>query len=123
MSQFILTRDINGYVGFGLPFSEMTFQATLATSTNTTLTVPTSLSLGRQGNTTSAQFIAIFSFDPGTSVWVSNNTTANSPAGASFVQTNSQLNPAARTVKAGDILNFYTPGIGVSVNVSFYSLS
>ena len=36
---FSLTRDVNGYNGFGLQFSDTKFNATIAQSTDTTLTI------------------------------------------------------------------------------------
>ncbi len=121
-TRFNMTRDINGFNGFGLPFTDTAYSATLTTTTDTTLTVPSTVALGRQGPSQKAQWIAIFIFDPGTSVWVANNTTAGVPAGASFGATVSELNPAARFVNGGDVLHFYTSGTGVSVSVLFYSL-
>jgi len=119
---FALTRDINGYNGFGIKFSDTNYSATLATGTNTTLTVPSLSPPGGASYSGSANpiLIALFEYDSGTSVWVSLNATAATPAGASFAATNSQLNPSARQVKAGDVLNFITAGTGVNVSVCFY---
>lgn len=122
-TKFIMTRDINGFNGFGINFTDTAYSATLTTSTNTTLTVPSTIGLGKQGPATVAQFLAIFTFDPGTSVWVANNATASNPVGASFAITTSELNPAARIVNGGDVLNFFTTGTNVNVSVSFYSLA
>ncbi len=122
-TKFNMSRDINGYNGFGLTFTDTAYSATLATTTDTTLTVPSAIGIGKQGYATVAQTLAIFTFDPGTSVWVANNTTAASPAGASFAATSSELNPAARLVNGGDVLHFYTTGTGVNVSVSFYSVA
>jgi hypothetical protein len=122
-TKFNMSRDINGYNGFGLTFTDTAYSATLASSTNTTLTVPSAIGIGKQGYGTVAQTLAVFNFDPGTSVWVADNTTAAAPAGASFAATASELNPAARLVNGGDILNFFTTGTGVNVSVCFYSVS
>ncbi|MDD5212326.1 MAG: hypothetical protein PHV62_07910 [Sulfuricurvum sp.] len=120
-----MSRDINGYNGFGLTFTDTAYSATLATTTDTTLTVPSSIPLGKQGYGTNAtgQMLAVFTFDPGTAVWVANGATAGVPAGASFAATSSELNPAARLVSGGDVLHFYTSGTGVNVSVAFYSVS
>lgn len=122
-TKFNMSRDINGFNGFGLTFTDTAYSATLATTTDTTLTVPSAISIGQQGYATTAQTLAVFSYDPGTSVWVAANATASVPAGASFAATSSELNPAARLLTGGDILHFYTAGTGVNVSVTFYSVS
>jgi hypothetical protein len=122
-TKFNLTRDINGFNGFGLPFTDTAYSCTLTAVTDTTLTVPNNIAIGRQGPSTVAQSIAIFSYDPGTSVWVADGATASNPAGATFAATSSELNPAARLVNGGDVLHFYTTETGVNVSVTFYSLS
>lgn len=121
-TKFALTRDINGYNGFGIQFSDTNYSATLATGTDTTLTVP---SLSPPGGTSYAAnanpvLIALFEYDSGTSVWVSLNAAASTPVGSSFAATSSQLNPSARQVKGGDVLHFKTAGTGVNVSVAFY---
>ena len=118
-----MTRDINGFNGFGLVFTDTAYSATLPASTDTTLTVPSAIGIGKQGFATVAQTLAIFSYEPGTSVWVAINTTAAVPAGATFATTSSELNPAARLLNGGDILHFITAGTDIDVSVSFYSVS
>lgn len=108
---FNLVRDINGYNGFGLSFSVDKYSATLAAMTDTTLTVPSR----------AARYIAIMSYEPGTTVYVANNATAGVPAGASFALTDSELNPVARLVEAGDVLHFYAP-LATDVGVTFYAV-
>jgi len=123
-TKFNMTRDINGYNGFGLQFSDTNYSCTLTASSDTTLTVPSAVGIGGpETASTYAYTLAIFDFDPGTSVWVANNNTASAPAGNTFASTNSQLNPAARLVKGGDVLHFFTTGTGVNVSVEFYSLA
>lgn len=109
-----MTRDINGYNGFGLPFSDTNYSATITTGTATSLTVP--------GNSVCTVFLAIFSFTPGGSVYVANNETAAIPAGGSFASTTSVLNPTARVCNAGDVLSFITADTSDDVQVSFYGL-
>ncbi len=109
-TKFILTRDINGYNGFGLPFAFDNYQTTLAANVAQTITVPSNF----------GTWIAIFSFSPGTNVWVANNDTAEIP-GASFASSLSQLNPVAREVHAGDVLSFITAeSTNPYVNVALY---
>lgn len=123
-TKFNMSRDINGYNGFGLTFTDTAYSATLAVTTDTTLTVPSSVGMGKQGYATNAtgQMLAVFTFDPGSSVWVANNTAASTPAGATFAATSSELNPAARLVKGGDILHFYSAS-AVNVSIAFYSVA
>jgi hypothetical protein len=122
-TKFNMTRDINGYNGFGLQFTDTSYSATLAASTDTSVTVPSTTGMGGFGISASSLWLAVFSFDPGTSVWVALNTAAAAPAGASFATTSSELNPAARLVKGGDVIHFFSTGTAVNVNVAFWSIS
>lgn len=122
-TKFSMTRDINGYNGFGLKASETNISVTLTASTDTTYTVPGTDSLGGCNYQTKAPWIAIFSFDPGTSVWVSINATASNPGGSTFAATSSFLNPAGIEVKEGDVIHCYTTQTGVNVSVRLYSLT
>jgi len=123
MTPFSLTRDINGYNGFGLAFADDKYSATVAQSTDTTLTVPSSFPAGYTRPYANARYLAIFSYEPGAQVWVANNETAAIPAGASFASTTSELNPSARVVAGDDVLHFYTAdATGAAVGVIFYAL-
>lgn len=112
---FNMIRDINGYNGFGLPFSDTGFQTTLAQNVAQPYTIPLSISANY------SKYIAIFSFDPGLRIFVANNTTAEVP-GSSFASTVSELNPTARLVKGGDVLSFITPDTAAYVNVKLYAI-
>lgn len=122
-TKFLMTNDINGQNGFGLAFTDTAYSATLAAGVATTLTVPSSASMGGVPNTNKAQWLAIFSFTPGSEIWVANNGTAAAPAGAAFAATPAELNPAARLVQGGDVLSFLSVAANNSVSVIFYSLS
>ena len=122
-TKFNMTRDINGYNGFGLQFTDTSYSSTLAINTDTSLTVPSNSGMGANGIYQSSTWLAIFSFTPGASVWVALNTAAAIPAGAAFATTNSELNPAARLVQGGDVLHFFSSAALASVNVMFYSIS
>ena len=111
-TQFSMLRDINGYNGFGLPFSIDKYNATITTNTDTTVTVPSY----------SPHYVAIFTFQSGSGVWVANNATAAKPVGSTFAATTSELNPVARYVKAGDVLHFLTGDTSAMVGVVFYAL-
>jgi len=117
-----MTRDINGYNGFGLPFSLQKYSATLAASTDTSLTIPGGSSMGAITANTYNKFIAIFSYTPGAQVWVALNATAAVPAGSSFASTTSELNPSARQVEFGDVIHFISADTAAEVGVTFYAL-
>lgn len=111
-TQFNLLRDINGYNGFGLQFSIDKFSANLSTNSDTTQVVPSY----------APHYIAVFSYQPGASVWVANNATAAKPVGSTFAAVTSELNPVARYVKAGDTLHFITGDASALVGIVFYAL-
>lgn len=121
-TSFSFVRDINGFNSFGLPFSIQKYSANLAQDTDTTVSVPTQGPMGSTSSTYTDRYIAIFEYEPGTSVFVALNQTAQVPAGASFALTTSDMNPAARYVSAGDTLHFYTHDTNAYVTVLFYAL-
>lgn len=121
-TKFSMTRDINGYNGFGLAFSDTKYSATLAAAGEKTITVPQGNTLGSGISTATHKFLAIFSFQPGANVWVALNATAAVPASASFTTTTSELNPTARYVSAGDVIHFVTADTTADVGVTFYAL-
>lgn len=101
---------------FGLRFADLKFSASLAATTDTTLTVP--------GN--AGRYKAVIKVENNGLVWVANNETAAVPAGSTFQSTTSELiNDAkslCREVKAGDVLHFYTATAGTDVSVVLYAL-
>lgn len=101
---------------FGQVFSDIKYSASLAATTNTQLTVPSS----------APRFKAVMKVENNGLVWVALNATAGIPAGGSFAATASELiNDAkslCRDVKAGDVLNFYTATAGTDVSVVFYAM-
>lgn len=121
-TKLLMTRDINGFNAFGLKFTDTAYSATLAAATDTSLTVPDHNSIGGASYSEDAQpvLLAVFSFDPGESVWVALNQTAAVPVGASFAATGSSLLPAARQVVGGDVIHFITAAANVDVGVEFY---
>jgi hypothetical protein len=96
-TKFNLIRDISGYNGFGIIPTWDVESAVLAVGVEQHITVPSNY----------PNWIAIFSYTPGASVWVSFSTTAIAPTGA-FSATHSVLNPSARAVSAGEVLSFIT---------------
>ncbi len=124
-TKYALVRDINGYNGFGLQFSDQKFSATLAMAADTTLTVPGNGSLGTTASVVN-KFLAVIQITANAEVWVALNATAAVPAGASFAATNSDLiigsEYFAREVKAGDVLHFLAPAANTDICVLFYTL-
>lgn len=109
-TKFLMTKDVAGYNGFGLPFTLNAKSGVLAATVAQSITVPSNY----------PNWIAIFSYTPGSNIWVDNITTAVAPTGA-FSDTTSELNPAARFVKAGDTISFITSDVtSPMVSVLFY---
>jgi len=92
-----MTKDIGGYNGFGIMPTYDIKATTLAKNVAQSCTVPVNY----------PNWIAIFSYTPGSSVWVDFTTTA-SVAGGAFASSTSSLNPSARSVKAGDTISVIT---------------
>lgn len=111
-TKFILTRDINGYNGFGLPFAEDNRTATLTVGVAASYTVPSNYE----------NWIAIFGIEPGANVWVAIGATASVPAGNTFAASASQLNPVGRLVSAGDVISCITPDATANVSISLYAI-
>jgi len=69
-TKFSMTRDVNGYNGFGLQLSTSNYSVTLTASTDTTVTVPSDASV----------YLAVCGYTSGDDVWVAVNATAAVPA-------------------------------------------
>lgn len=123
VTPFSMTRDVGGYNGFGLEFTNTAYSATLGAASATPLTIPGDGAMGGGKTQTKNWFLAIFIYTPGAEVWVANNTTAAVPAGASFAATLSEMNPAARLVRSADVLSFITAAANVSVSVLLFALN
>jgi hypothetical protein len=109
-TSFSMARDINGYNGFGIDFCDDSYSMIMAPNVAQSIVVPINYKT----------WIAIFTYTPGSSVWVANNATAAVPVGAVSITT-SQLNPTARRVRAGDTLSLITSdATNDQVSVCFY---
>ena len=92
-----MTRDVNGFNGFGIFPTYDIFAGSLAANVAQSIVVPSN----------QQYWLAIFTFTPGANIWVDF-------AGAATVPTNtvgaftSVLNPAGREVKAGSTISFIT---------------
>ena len=124
-TMYKLQKDVAGYNGWGLQFSDQKYSASLAITTDTTLTVPSSGAMGAPLNQVN-RFMAIINVEANLSVWCALNATAAVPAGAGFAATTSDLiigdQYYAREVKAGDVLHFLAPTAGTDISVLFYAL-
>lgn len=109
-TKFNMTRDINGYNGFGLPFTLDARSGILAVGVAQNVAVPDQY----------PYYIAVFSYTPGSAVWVDTFTTAVAPTGA-FSSTTSELNPAARYVKSSEVISLITADVtNPMVSILFY---
>jgi hypothetical protein len=122
-TKFNMTRDINGFNGYGLIPSDTNYSATLSASSDTSVTTPGAMGMGGNGIASKSLWIAVLNYTGGNDVWVAVNTAASAPGGSSFASTSSMLLPAAIQVNGGDVLHFYTTASSVSVSVRFYSIS
>lgn len=110
-SKFMLTRDINGFNGFGLDPSNYIEEVQLLANAEQHFTV----------SSQNAYWLAIFSYDPGLRIFVAYNNTAAVPT-TTFASGVSDLNPTALRVKAGSKLSFITPDATAFTVVKFYGL-
>lgn len=121
-TQYNINKYVFGIDGFGLPFCDTIYSATLAATTDTTITIPGSSSV-EEPYAGIPKYIVIFQYTPGKDVYVALNQAAAAPAGATFAATTSEQNPSGKYVKAGDVIHFYTADANVHVTVSIYSLT
>lgn len=126
ITQYKLQKDVAGYNGFGLQFSNTKFSASLAATTDTTVDVPLGSSMGAALNTVN-KFLAVIQVEGNASVWCALNATAAVPAGTTFAATNSELiiggQYYAREVKAGDVLHFLAPVAATDISIMFYAMA
>jgi hypothetical protein len=111
MANFNLSKDETGAVAYAPPFPIIGTSSILPTNVAEPYTIPSIFN----------EYIAVFSIDPGTRIWIANNAEATTP-GSSFSNTVSTLNPVSRYVKAGDILSFKTTDSNAMVGVTLYGL-
>lgn len=111
MTKLNMTRDINGFNSFGLTPADDKFNTILAATVAQTFTTPTGNGL----------WAAIFSVEPGASVWFAYNTTATLPGG-SVAATVSELNPTVWQVAGGSTISAISNNTTAEVGVKFYAL-
>ena len=124
-TQYKLQKDVAGYNGFGLQFCDQKFSASLAITTDTTLTVPINGAIGQALNSVN-KWLAVIQVEANLSVWFALNATAAVPAGSTFAATTSDLIIGSEyygvEVKAGDVMHFFAPVAGTDIMVKFYAL-
>lgn len=90
-------RDTQGLNAYAPDLANNMYSAAFASGDEDDITVPS----------TSDEWIAVFSYQPGGTIWVSVNDTAAPPAGNTFAATTSFLLPAQLKVKKGDTISCY----------------
>jgi hypothetical protein len=120
-TKFSMIRDINGYNGFGLIPSNTVYSTTLAQNVAQNFTVSNLTAFGGLQSTNFTQVLMIFSFDPGSSVYVAYNNTALVPT-SSFLPTGAELNPAAWLVENNDMVSFITTDSSVGMTMKLYQI-
>ena len=124
-TQYKLQKDVAGYNGFGLQFCDQKYSASLAITTDTTLTVPLNGAMGQALNSVN-KWLAVIQVEANLSVWFALNATAAVPAGSTFALTTSDLIIGSEyygvEVKAGDVMHFFAPVAGTDILVKFYAL-
>lgn len=112
ITPYISQQTVND---FGLGFASLKYNATLAATTDTTLTIPAS----------AQRYKAVIKVNANV-VWVALNATAAVPAGGTFAATTSEMisdnNALCREVKAGDVLHFFTSTASTAVSVVLYAV-
>lgn len=128
--QFRRFDEVKGINDFGQQYSDQIYNATLAATTNTQLTVPGGGIMGAMtsfgGTNDKNKVYAVIRVSFGDEVWVAVNATAAVPVGASFAKATSEIVTSDETitklVSVGDVINFFTAGATTSISVTFYPL-
>lgn len=109
MKRFLLVKDINGNVIYGLDFTGDNQSTTLSANVAQDFDVPANAD------------IAFFSYSPGASVFVNPYDTATLP-GSSVTSTDCILNPVVRNVTSGQTLSCISDGVAY-VQITYFNLA
>lgn len=124
-TNYVTYKNQSCFNAFGASFCDDVYSATLKAAADTVVNVPLTQVIGAPSATSFNKFLAVIVVDASADVFVSINATAVVPAGATFAKASSELVPAnqlyAKSVKAGDIIHFISPGTP-SVTVAFYAI-
>lgn len=114
MTPLVFGRDNQGMNAYAPQISDIMLSAGLATADDQFITVPSS----------NANWIAVMSYQPGGTIWVSVNDTAEPPSAGTFVSTTSFLLPAQLKVKKGDTISFYNnSSTDQDIGVALYAVT
>lgn len=107
-------RDVQGYNAYAPATAADKWSATIASGTATSITVPANYST----------WVAVFSYQSGTDIWVDlTGATAAVPGGSTLAKTTAELNPAARTVYAGNSISIITDDTTADVGIALYAIT
>jgi len=106
MTDMVIGRDQNSVPNYSIPFSEVGYIINMSIGDTPTLVVPADVRF------------AFFQMTPGADVLVATDGAISAPTG-SFAASEADLNPAVRTVTAGETLYFRAVTAAI-VKVSFY---
>ncbi len=123
-TQYNIDKNISGQNGFGLPFCDRIFTATLGAGVDTTLAVPAAAAMGVPSANRFNKWVAVIKYAravPASAVFVAVNAAAAVPAGAAFAASTSEIEPDAKHVKTGDTLHFVCAA-AANVSVAFYAV-
>lgn len=112
-TQLSFGKDVQGQNAYSPTFSDTNFQVPLYAGTAKSFTIPSNYQV----------WTVVFSPQNGCDIWVANNHTAEIPVSPDFIETFSQLNPASRTVYAGDVISCITGNTSCELGVALYAIS
>ncbi len=122
-TQYNPNKSIQGVNGFGLPFCDTIYSATLAANTDTAVTVPADTPMGAITANVKNKYVAVIT-SAAAATYMAVNATAAKPVGGTFASVASGMlptgQPYARYVNAGDVLHFIS-NAGSDVTVEFYA--
>lgn len=111
-TQLLLVRDQAGENTFGIKPPDTIKNTTLSAGVEQNFTVPTTANV----------WLAVFSPEKGSDVFVAVNDTAALP-GSSFADSTSFQNPGSWQVNSGNTISMITNDTTVFVSVAFYAIS
>ncbi len=113
-TKFSMIRDINGYNGFGLIQSDTMYGVLLSTSAVQNMIV----------SGPEAEYLAIFTYQPASNVFVTISDTGVNAVifSGTLNPVVSEINPVARRVKVGGTISLITPDATAYVGVTLYGI-